>query len=384
MKLTLKSLLAVAALAFAGIGSALTASPAQAATNIVCDEQGQSGTVFPLDGIDGPAGPKVSHAFRCKNTVTGVKPSDSRTADLFNSLSTLPANVKNTLKSNNFKYFFFNNRAEAIDYFANTAPYNDPLLWNIVAPFADATTRCGNTGYAIQRFTGEKVIAVSVYNNCTYDQFTSPPVASVLNPSVRRTGFHETGHAFDFSLGDPSQPANVPSARSGFTTLFTNDKTLLTPSDWSTRTTPSKHSYICNLFSISAPTALEKDLGATPNGGTSGQVCQTSTVPYSYYAAKMPTEIALEKGPYFMTSNQEIWAEIFVIVVEGNNTSPPGFLPMVDRFLGLNQSPRRSFNCIRATLESYVNLLTAPNKLPASDPYSLQTKGCPVPPVGSL
>lgn len=98
----------------------------------------------------------------------------------------------------------------------------------------------------------------------------------------------------------------------------------------------------------------------------------------------MPTEIALEKGPYFMTSNQEIWAEIFVIVVEGNNTSPPGFLPMVDRFLGLNQSPRRSFNCIRATLESYVNLLTAPNKLPASDPYSLQTKGCPVPPVGSL
>ena len=162
MKLTLKSLLAVAALAFAGIGSALTASPAQAATNIVCDEQGQSGTVFPLDGIDGPAGPKVSHAFRCKNTVTGVKPSDSRTNDLFNSLSTLPANVKNTLKSNNFKYFFFNNRAEASDYFANTPPYNAPLLCSIVAPFADATTRCGNTGYAIQRFTGEKVISVSV------------------------------------------------------------------------------------------------------------------------------------------------------------------------------------------------------------------------------
>ncbi|MBA4079187.1 MAG: hypothetical protein C0508_29425, partial [Cyanobacteria bacterium PR.023] len=266
--------------------------------------------------------------------------------------------------------------SEAITYFNSTAPFNDQVNYERFTQFAQPTSRCGATGYAIHRTTGQQLIAVAIYDNCNYDQNTNPTLY-VQNPSVRRTGFHESGHAFDFSFGQGG--ADAPSSRSGFTFLFNGDKTVLTPSNWAQYSTGSKNNYICNLFSFTIPSAFEKELGATSNGGPGGQVCQTNLVPYTYYQTNTPTQIATEKLPYFMSSNQEIWAEAFVIVVEGNNTSPASFLPITDRVIGMNQSPVRSFNCVRATLESYINLLTSPKNLPASDPYSLPTKGCPVP-----
>jgi hypothetical protein len=370
MKRTFKTLLAAAALAFVGLGSLLTATPAQAA--IVCDEQGPNSSTYPLDG----AGAATSHAYRCKNTANGAKPSDARTQDLFNSLASMPANVRNQLKSKNVNYYYFNNRSEAITYFNSTAPFNDQVNYESITPFAQSTSRCGATGYATNRFTGVPLIAVAIYDNCNYDQNTNPSLY-VQNPSVRKTGFHESGHAFDFSFGLGG--GDFPSNRSGFVSLFNGDKTLLTPSNWAQYSTGSKNNYICNLFSYASPSAFEKELGATSNGGPGGQVCQTNLVPYTYYQTKTPTQIASEKLPYFMGNKQEIWAEAFVIVVEGNNTSPASFLPITDRVIGMNQSPVRSFNCVRATLESYINLLTSPKNLPASDPYSLPTKGCPVP-----
>lgn len=372
MTKTFKSLLAAAALAFIGLGSLLIAPPAQA--SIICDEQGTTGTTFPLDGVDGPNGPIISHAFRCKNTVTGVKPTDARTSDLFTSLAStaIPNNVRAHLKSWNVRYFYFNNRTEANQYFQITAPYSTAT---IITPFVSTTSRCAQTGYALNTATSPvtRVYAVAIYDNCNYDNLN--PQLVVQNPSVRRTAFHETGHVFDFTLA-PSAGSNVPSSRSGFTTLFSSDKNLLTPALWSSYTTASKNSYICALFSVSAPSSLEKDLGATTNGGPGGQVCQTNLVPYTYYLTKTPTQIATEKLPYFMSSNQEIWAEAFAVLIDGN-LSPAAFLPITDKAIGGNQSPVRSFNCVRGVVNAYVNTLQAP---PATSTtpgvITLQNLGC--------
>ncbi len=346
MKRTFKGFLAAAAgLLLLALGSL---SPAHAAT-YQCDQQGVGGTTYPLDS--------QGHAYRCKNLTTGVLPSDSRTVDLFTSLSStaVPNNVKNKLKAANVKYFFFNNRAEANDYFSQTSPYNSGDM-TLYTPFVSTVSRCAQTGfgsYAPPLQPSVKIIVVAIYDNCQYD---SIPL-QVQNPSLRRTAFHETGHAFDFSLA--STGSNVPSSRAGFTTLFNSDKNLLTPSNWASYSTGSKYNYICNLFSYSIPSALEKDLGANNNGGPGGQVCQTNNTPYTYYQTKTPTQIAPEKLPYFTSSNQEIWAESFVVLIDGN-TSPASFLPITDRVIGQNQSPIRSFNCVRGVVNAYVNTLTAP------------------------
>ncbi|OPZ91805.1 MAG: hypothetical protein BWY75_00158 [bacterium ADurb.Bin425] len=357
MKRTFKSLLAVAGLAFIGVGALLTATPAQAA--IVCDAQGVSLNNYPLDG-NGSA--SNTHAFRCKNTVTGVKPTDARSNEYFTNIQALPANVKSVLKSRGVKFFFFNNRDEANEYFNSTSPYAGRP--NEV--FASSTARCGQTGYhpTIGIF-GElqQTIAVAIYDLCTVTKVAGP----YQNPDLKRIPYHEAGHAFDFALA--SQKTNgrdkAVSSATGSQNLFAYDKGKLTPSNWSTgtpaMTQSQRYNYLCNLFSISNPSGLEIDLGFTTNtGGPSGKVCQTVSLPYPAFQpiTKTPSVVAAEKFPYFWNTPKESWAELFVIVATGNNLSGPNTLPTVDRVYGMNQSPIRSFNCTRAVIQWYISNAT--------------------------
>ncbi len=85
--------------------------------------------------------------------------------------------------------------------------------------------------------------------------------------------------------------------------------------------------------------------------------------------------IAFDKLPMFMGSTRELWAEVFVVIVD-SSTAPTSYLPMVDRVIGQNQSPTRSFNCTRGVVQNYINTLLP---LPATAPVgqmSLQSLGC--------
>lgn len=54
-----------------------------------------------------------------------------------------------------------------------------------------------------------------------------------------------------------------------------------------------------------------------------------------------------------MSDSRELRAEAFLITLEGAQTVPT-FLPMVDRVMGMNQSPKRSFNCTRRVAQEYI------------------------------
>lgn len=331
----------------------------------VCDEQGITLNNYPLDG-NNVAG--ATHAYRCRNPNTGVKPSDTRTNELFvSSLQNMPANVKTKLKAENVKFYFFNNRDEANDYWNST----QPGFTNAIS----LTLPCGNTA----RNSSTGAIVVSIYDNCDYTQNTSP-VSYVQNPNLRRTSFHEAGKAFGIALA----PTDPTYQKAGFVTLFTSDKTALTPPNWSAAsggnpamTQAQRYSYVCNMFSISALSALEKEYGAITAGAANGAVCDTVSTPNIFYQpiAKTPTVIAGDKLPLFMTSSMELWAEVFVVVID-SATSPSSYLPMNDRVIGLNQSPTRSFNCTRGVVQAYVNTLLPPPATGAAGTGSLQSLGC--------
>ena len=208
MKRTHSGFLAIASVVFLGLGAALFTTPARAATNIVCDAQGVTLNNYPLDGNGNAAN---THAYRCKNTTTGTKPTDARTQELFVAIQTLPTNVKTQLKNHSVKYFYFNNRTEAASYFQNTAPYAGQ------SQFYPTTTRCGNTA----AISSSGVIAVAVYDNCYFDQHLVPNQV-VLNPDLKRVGFHESGHAFAFALS----PGNPPDRRAGYVNFFNDDRNV--------------------------------------------------------------------------------------------------------------------------------------------------------------
>lgn len=353
MKRTFKSLLAAAALAFVGLGSLLTATPAHAV--VTCSNA--SGTGYPYVGSNGQ-----SYAKLCFSD-TG-----NRRGDVFNSIKNLPAVPKQKLEAAGTIFFFFDTRADAVAYFNATAPYN----WMGVntGGFAAPTSRCGNTGFYY--ILGAIYNVTMVYNNCTLDQTPGVPSTQLLNPAIKRTTLHEAGHAFDNAITALNGSATgFPSKRAGFLSLYSGDKLVLTPSTWNTTMTQSqRYAYMCNLFSTPAPSALERDFGATLNGGPNGRVCDTPSLPFAYYQTKTPTDAAYEKLPYWMNDSRELWAEAFLIALEGS-ASVPTFLPMVDRVIGLNQSPVRSFNCTRRVVLEYINAGVPPSA------SALSLIGCP-------
>lgn len=389
-------MLGIAALAIAGIAGSLIAAPVHAATTVTCLPYDTGNVTYPTDNA-GANPPTMGHAFRCASSPGGLKPTDARADTLFGAMRNgqagfpFPTTVRTRLKNENVNYFFFNNRTEADDYFANTSPYKDVLIPIHSFKGANNTppggTRCGNTGYGY--VLSQKVIAVAIYDTCYYDNVLVPNKV-VVNQSLERTIFHETGHAFDFTFGNSIQQAAVLSNKQGFKDLANADingglgLAGLTPTNWATMNAAARDVYVCKLFPpIKYPHDLERDFGATyvspGNGGPNGEVCNASSVRYAPYKASpanvandlTPTQIAKVKLPYFTTGQfyyQELFAELFVVQAFSTG-SPVTFLQFTDATLANNLVSPRAFNCTRGVLSSYITTGAAPTSI----------AGCPSP-----
>lgn len=391
MKRTVSKMLGIAALAITAMASSLVVSkPAQAATVITCAEEGLNSVTYPKDG-NGVVG--QTHAFVCKNTTTPAGggtpvvtvPPTSRVNTLYGAMTSgygsypFPAQVRTQLKNANVKYYFFNNRADADQYFAGIAPYNTFTTTGTSHSFRGANispatggTRCGNTGYGWSG--GVRYIAVAIYNNCYYDNALVPSKV-IANPSLEKTILHETGHAFDFTFTSNANQGSNLSNRAGFMDLANKDKAALTPSAWSGWTNIEKDTYVCRLFLPNqGPSELERDFGAGMDGGPNGEVCNSSSpsVRYAYFIGLTPVQILNGKLSYFVNNRQELFAETFVTVNFSTN-GPAAFLQFTDNVLNndliinVPTGQPRAFNCVRNIISTYsVSLL----------PPSANTPGC--------
>lgn len=362
-----KKLLYLAILSFVGLTACGIFAPVEAA--IVCEPFGAGRATWPQDGL---------HAFRCINTVTGIRPTDSRANTLFNTLSDtrFPATVEGQLASANAKFFFFNNQTEADQYFKATSPYNLSVVngANVIRSFDGKSLKaqCGNTGMVSHLFVNH--IAVAIYDNCAYATGSSP---TTPNPNLPHNIIHETGHAYDFSFAS-GIAAGITASRSQFwRDSRALDRLKFTPSNWSSMTISQKNAYVCNVFNSSyKPSGLEFALGASHNGGTGsndGRVCQQTSpaVPYPYFASKTPTNIADEKINYFINQDQEAFAETFSLRVYWLGSSA-AFLAFSDRAIGNNTVIPRTFNCTR----SYMDYIVMNGVLPKA---ASAVSGCPSP-----
>lgn len=347
MKRTIRSLLAAAGIAFIGLGSLLVATPASAAVNCALKN---TGTRYPT---------ATANAWLCG-------PSNvNRENSVWNAVSNLPLGVRNKLQSRNVDVYYFNNRMEANEYFLNNAPFNN-INW--VGQYALSSGRCGDTNYSPVL----RKIVVAIYDNCIFG--SNPPTP---NASLQRGTTHEMGHAYDYAIGDEVGTDEItyvskrPSHRPGFNTLRVTDRNQFTPFNWSSYLPPARVNYICGLFSTGAPNTFELDLAASP-----GAVCSNSSTANGSYGTMSPTDIAVQKAPYFLNSVEEVFAEGFVIELLGNS-SPPAFLPLVDRIMGNFTSPVRSMNCTRRTVNIWINQGRKPTDAELLSPGAGNPSSCP-------
>ena len=357
MKRTFKGLLAAAALSFIGLSSLLTATPAQA--TVTCQKpSGPAG--YPYTKQDGTPGDYALYCF--------TDPNNHRKT-VFDAVYALDPDVKQKMQDAGYKIFFFQTRADAVDYMNNTLPYS--LLPG--GGFAGATTMCGNTGFA--NIMGIKTIASMAYDTCRLDQNTAAqPAQDLANPNLARTIVHETGHGFASILG-----TSIPiSSQTAWNSLFNYDRQQMsTPPNWATKTQAQKEQYICSMFSTTIPSKPEINLGATNNDGgpfpppapqnvPAGKVCQTVSTTYPDFSNKTPLGIANLKMPYFVfngTSNNEAWAELWVIKALTSTTTST-WLQMTDRVMG----DSNNFKCTKAAINSFFTTGVAPTTLPAGCP----------------
>lgn len=348
----LRNLLAVASMAVMGIFVMLAApSTAQAQTIQCFGYTATGGAVYPADG---------THAFYCGPDASNV-PSVARRNTLYNAIDSALAsktNVRNKMSGQNVLFYFFRNRTEANSYLGS----------HYSMAYTTGTARCGNTFWN----SGINTVAVAIYDECTL------ATGQWTNPSVDRTGLHETGHGFALAYARAGSVA--PDRTSGFSSLFTaTDKPSLTPSNWSSYTTAQKNTYICGMFGTQSEGLLEIDLGSSTTN--TGPVCTGST-PNSPYDTHTPSQIAnndKKVPPYFIANGAyvETFAEEFVVYLVGK-FSAPTFLPITDFFLGESTpptvggvTPPRAMNCTRYVVETYVDTGARP-----TDPQ-LMAHGCP-------
>lgn len=236
-----KKLLGAAALVLIGLAGFGTASPAHAA--ITCAAYGTGRNSYPQDG---------THAFRCTNTATNTKPTDSRATTLFDTVSDtrFPASAKNRLKNANVLYFFFNNQADADTYFKNTSPYNQQWpMASVIRDFNGAAlnTQCANTGMI--SYLGTLYIAVAVYDTCVYQ--TNGVATS--NPDLPHIVLHESGHAYDFTFASGMAANETASKKTFWRQSVQGDWGALTPSNWNSLTAAQKGSVAKNLWHRNQP-----------------------------------------------------------------------------------------------------------------------------------
>lgn len=232
------------------------------------------------------------------------------------------------------KIFFFANRADAVSYLQNTAPYNS------YPPYATAANS-GKCGFTSSQADGSGMIT-GIYKTCSYDGVTP---SSGTNPDLNHTTKHEMGHAFDLAMGIING-GTVPSAKTGFSgsqnppNYLLDGVNKLTPQGWSGMTSTQKATVVCGIFSNIKFSPLERSLivaagGTDPDPTNVGKsVCVTSgstMIIDTPYIGKTPTQIAQTIAPYFVNNSSEAWAEIFAVNVGVSTPPAPGFLQLTDR-----------------------------------------------------
>lgn len=334
------------------------------------------------------------NAFYCGRTTDLAKetgtPSSARRTELFDGLATkLQAypGIKNFLEPSLTKYYFFNNKTEAMDFFKYTAPYSSNTLYQ----GNNQQARCGSTFYN----SSGVAIAAAIYDNC---EVLAADGNSIQNPDLVRSAIYQTGHALNwaYGLGGGAMPAD----KSGFNTYLTQDKNNIgvnsTTFLGSTYSDADRTAMVCQAFGDKGNSKLERALLATTTSGQTGPVCTAGVVNSPWHTTSpanwhTPTQIAGndKKIPSsFLTTafyTRELWAEIFTLILMGGPPTDPivfqNWLPITDKLLSTTAfptvagaTPPRAFNCTRTVVESYVATGNPPSPV----------AGCPTVPAGSL
>lgn len=254
--------------------------------------------------------------------------------------------------------YYFQNRADAVSYMQNTAPYSNHTIYASQA-------QSGHCGFTASLSDGT-LIATGIYQTCSYDGITP---ATGTNPDLNHTVKHEMGHVYDFA--EIGIQGHTPSGTVGYSTSSSPPNYLqdglnkLTPSNWSSLTSTQKNSVVCGIWSNIVISPLERSLivssgGTDPGAGTS--VCVTSgptLVIASQFVGLTPTQIAQKIEPYFVTASkpQEPWAESFAVVVGVQTPPSPGFLQLSDRIFINN-----NYTCAVMDVTQYINTGLPPSQ----------------------
>lgn len=357
MKRHIQRLLGVTAISLATFGFSSLSTPANAAPTCVTYSDGQN--IYPAQN-------QPSNFAIC---LTGTVDPNRRDA-IVNAVKQLPHKVlptdqaqpRDSLQTANVSYLYFDDRASANAWFQAK---NYPSI------FQDSSGRCGNT---VGSPTG--IITSVIYDKCTF-----AGNVQISNPNLRRTTLHETGHAFAIAIAKNTGLANIlngPDVSPGWKQIVKEDIPKLTPPQWfNVWNQPQRENYLCAaVFQTIPPSALELDLGATPDSVCSGN----PAVPIDGNGQRTPTEIAELKLPYFVavdllgnpTSNKELWAELFLIRADTSAPAQTNFLKLTDQVLGYGNGwtdTTANFHCAKVVMQYFYTTL----KPPSSQVLSAQT-----------
>lgn len=369
MKRTISKMLGIAALAIAGItGSFIAATPARAQVATCSDYIGNG--IYPGYGSPGTT-PRFKVCFPAGQTVD-----TQRRNDMFNAIQQLPKKatgstvleVRDVLETAGVTYHYFYDRDYYNTYVSATYPGKG---------FEDTGVSCGITNTTV----GGTII-VAVFEVCELNYKT--PHERIINPDLVRATFHETGHALDFALGKlfHSGAKNNPSRSTAWKTLMQYDiEHNLTPSDWATKTTTAKQSWMCSIFKDIALSHLEENLGAQQSPA---QVCTGSPlVMNSYYVGKEPRTVYEQRLPYFVGNTSgvptdftagDLWSQLFVIRHNTIGSAQVNFLKETDQALGFGtyNTTTAAFRCTKIAMQ---NLYLNPDVNPPASAFT--GTGCP-------
>lgn len=324
----MKRLLTLAGLALASlIGAFAFTAPASATPTCTTYNDGNPTGTYPADS--------AGHMQVCFAATSSDKQAiASAVRQLPRKGSSGPLQAYDQVAAAGDKIFFFANRADAVSYLQNTAPYNS------YPPYANAASS-GKCGFTASQADGSAMIT-GIFKTCSYDNVTP---SSGTNPDLAHTTKHEMGHAFDLAMG-VINGGTVPSAKNGFSVSQSPPNYLLdglnklTPANWAMLDTTGKNNYVCGIFSNIKFSPLERSLivakgGTDPDPGNVGKgVCKTSgstLVIDTPFVGMTPTQIATTIAPYFVSDSREAWAEIFAVNVGVAVPPAPGFLQLTDK-----------------------------------------------------
>lgn len=290
MKRTLKSLLAAAGLAFIGLGSLLTATPAYAV--VTCNPVDTSQAVWPYGGNT-----VVCSTDAASQTVA------SKVMTTLNKTQTFAPTAYNTMKNyvpptpaGTPKYFIFKDKADADSYFTAhpSIPYT-PRAASVPAFTAKNLT------------TGQPLYTV-IFTNITTANNVYTPVLNIANKTA-----HELGHWVDYFYATVEAAGLVQASDS---TRFTN----LLNSDWNQVNTVVS----CNASGLGTFNGWT-DVANPPVyfcNGTNGN----GSALQGGYVGKTPKQVLQTafSGGGTLTDNKEIFAEAFALQLQTTDIGNAG------------------------------------------------------------